>query len=55
VTGITCKTYADADLPGHETRTFRARTYVLAANAVENARLMLASGLPGRAALSGAT
>ncbi len=53
VTGITCKTYADADAPGHETRTFRARTYVLAANAVENARLMLASGLPGSSGLVG--
>jgi choline dehydrogenase-like flavoprotein len=53
VTGLVCKTYRDPDAPGHETRTFRARTYVLAANAVENARLMLASGLHGSSGLIG--
>ena len=46
VTGLTCKTYADKDAPGHITGTVTATTYVLAANAVENARLMLASDLP---------
>ncbi len=53
VAGLVCKTYRDPDAPGHETRTFRARTYVLAANAVENARLMLASGLHGSSGLIG--
>ncbi len=53
VTGLTCKTYADKDAPGHVTGTLRAATYVLAANAVENARLMLASDLPGTARLMG--
>lgn len=53
VTGVVCHTYDDPDAPGHAERTFRARTYVLAANAVENARLMLASGLPSTSGLVG--
>lgn len=48
VVAITAKTYADPDAPGHVTRRFKAKVFVLAANAVENARVMLASGLPGR-------
>ncbi|MEI6098385.1 MAG: GMC family oxidoreductase [Alphaproteobacteria bacterium] len=53
VTGIEAKTYDHPDQPGHTTRVFKARTYVLAANAVENARLMLASGLPGKSGMMG--
>ncbi|OJF92959.1 GMC family oxidoreductase [Pararhizobium antarcticum] len=53
ITGIEVKTYQDPDQPGFTARVFRARTYVLAANAVENARLMLASGLPGQNDLMG--
>ena len=53
VTGIEVKTYADPDAPGHVNRTIRGKTFVLAANAVENARLMLASGLPGKNGLMG--
>ncbi len=53
ITGIEAKTYDHPDFPGATTRVFKARTYVLAANAVENARLMLASGLPGQNGLMG--
>ncbi|MGY9047437.1 dehydrogenase [Puniceibacterium antarcticum] len=53
VTGITCKTYADKDAPGHVTGMLQARIFVLAANAVENARLMLASDLHGSSKLMG--
>jgi len=53
ITGIEAKTYDHPDLPGATARVFKARTYVLAANAVENARLMLASGLPGQNGLMG--
>lgn len=53
VTGLSCKTYADKDAPGHVTGRVTARTYVLAANAVENARLMLASDLHGTSKLMG--
>lgn len=49
VTGITCKSYA----PNHVTGTIKAKVYVLAANAVENPRLMLASGLSGSSGLIG--
>jgi choline dehydrogenase-like flavoprotein len=53
VTGIEYKTYADPNSPEHETGTVRARVYVLCANAIENARLMLASGLGGGSGLVG--
>jgi choline dehydrogenase-like flavoprotein len=53
VTGITCKTYGAMDDPTHETFTVRAKTYVLAANAVENPRLMLASGLTSSSGMVG--
>lgn len=47
VQGIEYQLYADPGSPRHERRTARARAYVLAAHAVENAKLMLASGLGG--------
>jgi choline dehydrogenase-like flavoprotein len=46
VSHLEVKTYADLKSPAFTTRHFQARIFVLAANAVENARLMLASGLP---------
>ena len=45
VTGIEFKAYADPDSREHTSGTVRAKIFILAANAVENARLMLASGL----------
>ena len=53
VTGIECQTYRDFESSEHATITVRAKSFVLAANAVENARLMLASGLPGSSGLVG--
>lgn len=52
-TGIAARTWDHPDLPGHTERVYRGRVVVLAGNAVENARLMLASGLPGRAGMIG--
>jgi choline dehydrogenase-like flavoprotein len=53
VTGIACQTYTDPASPAHVTGTVRGKVYVLAANAVENARLMLASELRGSSGLVG--
>ncbi|MFW5654436.1 MAG: GMC family oxidoreductase [Roseicyclus sp.] len=53
VTGITCKTYGAMDDPAHETFTVKGKIFVLAANAVETPRLMLASGLDSRSGLMG--
>ena len=52
VTEVEFKTYHDAS-PAHVTGKVRAKIFVLAANAVENARLMLASGLHGTSGLIG--
>jgi len=53
ITGIVCLSYAGRDRTETATGRIRAKTFVLAANAVENPRLMLASGLAGRANLMG--
>ncbi len=53
VTGIECKTYFDPNASEHVTTTVRGRVFVLAAHAIENARLMLASGLNGSGDLMG--
>jgi choline dehydrogenase-like flavoprotein len=47
VTGVEYQRYTDPGSPRHTRHTARARSYVLAAHAVENAKLMLASGLGG--------
>ncbi|HEV7457001.1 MAG TPA: GMC family oxidoreductase [Roseococcus sp.] len=53
VTQLEFKTYDHPDAPGHRVGHVRAKVFVLAANAVENARLMLASDLPGSSNLVG--
>lgn len=53
VTGIDFKAYADPQSREHTSGTVRAKIFILAANAVENARLMLASGLHSTSGLVG--
>jgi choline dehydrogenase-like flavoprotein len=53
VSGIEYQRYQDPSSPEHTTHTVHGRVYVLAANAIENARLMLASGLPSTSDLVG--
>ncbi|SLN52157.1 GMC family oxidoreductase [Roseisalinus antarcticus] len=53
VTAIECLSYGGRDRGETTAGKIRAKTFVLAANAVENPRLMLASGLAGRAGLMG--
>lgn len=53
VTHIEVKTYNDPVSPDHITSVVRGNVYVLAANAIENPRLMLASGLSGASGLVG--
>jgi len=53
VTEIEYKTYADPSSSEHATGTVRGKMFVLAANAIENARLMLASGLASTSGLVG--
>jgi choline dehydrogenase-like flavoprotein len=53
VSGIEVKAYGDPASPQHTTWTMRGRVFVLAANAIENPRLMLASGLPSSSGLMG--
>jgi choline dehydrogenase-like flavoprotein len=53
VAGVEYQHYENPGSPRHTVRTARARGYVLAAHAVENAKLMLASGLGGASKLLG--
>lgn len=53
VTAIDFKCYQSTDSPAHTAGTARGTVFVLAANAIENARLMLASGLPSSSGLVG--
>jgi choline dehydrogenase-like flavoprotein len=50
---IEFKTYHDPVSPDHVTGTARGRIFVLSANAIENPRLMLASGLQSSSGLVG--
>jgi choline dehydrogenase-like flavoprotein len=54
VTGIEYLRYSSPDSPRHEKHLARARTYVLACHAVENAKLLLMSGLQTSNGLVGA-
>jgi len=53
VSHIEYKTYHAPDSKDHTTGTVRGQLYVLSANAIENARLLLASGLTGTSGLVG--
>nr|WP_294526508.1 GMC family oxidoreductase [uncultured Rhodopila sp.] len=53
VQGIRYQRYERPDAPNFVEQTATGRYYVLAAHAVENARLLLASDLPGRSGLVG--
>ena len=54
VTGIEYLRYESPDSPRHTVEVAHGRTYVLACHAVENAKLMLMSGLPTHGELLGA-
>lgn len=54
VQGVEYQRYDDPSSPRHTVHTARGRVYVLAAHAVENAKLMLASGLGGAGGMLGA-
>lgn len=53
VTGIHYKSYVDTHSPEHTTGIAKGKLYVLATNAIENAKLMLASNLPSTSGLMG--
>ncbi len=53
VTTIQYKHYDDANSPKYTTGIARGTLFVLAANAIENARLMLASALPNTSGMIG--
>lgn len=53
VTHIDYQTYIDKKSPEHVSGTVRGHVFILAANAIENARLMLASGLNNSSDLMG--
>lgn len=53
VTALEVKRYQSPDSTTYETAVIKGKIFVLAANAIENARLMLASGLPGSSDMVG--
>lgn len=53
VSGIEYKHYRDKNSPAYTVGTAKGRLFVLATNAVENARLMLSSNLPSTSGLMG--
>jgi choline dehydrogenase-like flavoprotein len=53
VSQIEYKAYPDPASPAHTTGKVRGRIFILSANAIENARLMLASGLSSSSGLVG--
>lgn len=53
ISGVTYKLYDDENSPAYETRTARAKVYVLAAHAIENAKLLLASGVANSSGMVG--
>ena len=53
ITGVKCSPYNDFDSPDISTITLRARVYVLAANTIENAKLLLNSSVPNRSDMLG--
>ena len=53
VTALEVKVYKDLESAEYETVTVKGKVFVLAANAIETPRLMLASGLPGTSGLMG--
>jgi choline dehydrogenase-like flavoprotein len=53
VTHVEYKTYGDDGSSEYKHGTARAKVFILCANAIENARLMLASGLPSSSGLMG--
>ncbi len=53
ITAIHYKYYEDKHLPDYVSGVVKGRLFILAANAVENARLLLASGLPSSSGLVG--
>ncbi|HYM00673.1 MAG TPA: GMC family oxidoreductase, partial [Blastocatellia bacterium] len=53
ITGIEYKAYPDQRSPVYQTRVAKGTVYVLAAHAVENAKLLLASGVKSESGLIG--
>lgn len=53
ISHVDYQAYGSTTSPEHVTGSLRATTYVLAANPVENARLLLASGLPSSSGMVG--
>lgn len=53
ITGVKFKRYKDPNSPEYKEKTVSAKKYVLATHAVENAKIMLASGLTSTSGLIG--